>query len=44
MLARARGDARLARQQRAEILVADGAGQQRDDQRTEADRRKSRAA
>ena len=38
---RARGNRRLARQQRAEILEADRVGQQREDQRADADRRKS---
>jgi hypothetical protein len=36
---RARGNSRLTRQQRAEILEADRAGKQRENQRTDADRR-----
>jgi hypothetical protein len=38
---RARGHARLAHQQRAEILKTDRVGQQHEEQRTESDRRLS---
>ena len=41
MRARARGDARLAREQRAEILKADLVGQQRERQRADIDLRQS---